>query len=329
MSITATLSTRPLSTSADATAIDIDTLSFSYGEQVALDTLSLRVAVGAVFGLLGPNGSGKSTLLSLLTERRRPQSGTIRLLGEPLTARLRARMGVVFQEPSLDPHMTVIETMRLQARLFALPGAAATRRTAQLLDTVGLADRGSALTATLSGGMKRRLELARALIADPELLLLDEPTLALDPESKQRLWAHLREANAAGLTLLVATNDVQEAERYCGTVALLSAGKLVAQGAPSELRHGLRREAVRIEWRDGAVPDDGLLEALPGAGQIRRAGQVAHVTVDAAAPFLARLFERAGERIHAVRIEESTLEDVYFQLVGRAISQPSPHEPPA
>ena len=298
-------------------------LVYSYGDRRALDGLSLSVPAGAIFGLLGPNGCGKSTLLSMLIGRRTPEAGDIRLLGEPLAARLRERIGIVFQEPSLDPTMTVRETMHLQGRMFGIARAATTERAARLLERMGLSDRAASMTETLSGGMKRRLELARALLTDPALVLLDEPTLALDLESRQNLWQHLLEANAAGATLLLATNDVYEAERYCHTVALMDQGRVVAQGTPGELKRGLRRDAVRVDWKTDPAAEVSLVQTWPGVGDVRLAGRTTHVTVDAASPFLARLFADAGDRVHSVTIEESTLEDVYFQLVGKAIAGPS------
>ena len=312
----------PSAPSADAlagAAVHLHHVSFSYADRVALEALSLDVPAGSIFGLLGPNGSGKSTLLSLLIGRRRASHGELAILGQPLSPGLRARIGIVFQEPSLDASMTVLETLHLQGRMFGLPRAETSRRAAELLDRLGLADRARAMTPTLSGGMKRRLELARALITKPELILLDEPTLALDPDSRQRLWQHLLEANGAGATLLLATNDVHEAERYCQLVALLDTGRLVAEGAPAELKRGLRRDAVRIEWRAEPGPEVAAMSAWPGVGHVREAGRVTHVTVDEASPFLAQLFQSAGHAVAGVRIEESTLEDVYFQLVGREI----------
>ncbi|MHB8375671.1 MAG: ABC transporter ATP-binding protein [Dehalococcoidia bacterium] len=301
-------------------AIEVRDLVYRYGERRALDGLSLAVPAGSIFGLLGPNGSGKSTLLSIVIGRRIAESGEVTVLGERLSNRQRARIGMVFQEPSLDPQMTVGETMDLQARMFGLGRGVAEAQTRALLDRVSLADRAGAFTSTLSGGMKRRLEVARALLSGPELVLLDEPTLALDPDSRLRLWEHLLEANAEGRTMLLATNDVYEAERYCGTVALLDEGKLVAQGRPEDLKRELRHESVRIEWAGDPAEEIAMMEAWPGVGHVRLAGQTTHVTVDEASPFLARLFQQTEDRVRSVRIEATTLEDVYFQLVGRGIA---------
>jgi ABC-type multidrug transport system ATPase subunit len=312
----------PPGAGAVSAAVEARDLVYAYGDRRALDGLSLSVPAGSIYGLLGPNGCGKSTFLSILIGRRKPDSGDLRILGEPLSPHLRARMGVVFQEPSLDATMTVRETMHLQGRMFGLGRSVISERTDRLLERVDLSSRASSMTATLSGGMKRRLELARALITEPELLLLDEPTLALDLDARQNLWRDLVEANGGGGTLLLATNDVYEAERYCHTVTLLDEGRVVAHGTPAELKRGLRNDAVRVEWKDDPAVEATAIEAWPGVGSVRVAGRITHVTVDDASPFLTRLFAEAGARVHGVKIEESTLEDVYFQLVGKAISVP-------
>ncbi|HEX5479919.1 MAG TPA: ABC transporter ATP-binding protein [Dehalococcoidia bacterium] len=321
MNIVTAPGTAPSVASLTATpAIEASDLVYHYGERLALDSLSLTIPRGRIFGLLGPNGSGKSTLLSILVGRRIAEAGAVRILGEPLSHALRRRVGVVFQEPSLDAVMTVAETMDLQARMFGLKRRDADAATRVLLERVSLADRMSSPTASLSGGMKRRLELARALLTGPEVLLLDEPTLALDPDSRLRLWEHLLEANAEGRTLLLATNDVHEAERYCDEVALIDHGHPVAQGTPADLKRELRDESVRIDWDSDPTAEAAIIETWPGVGHVRIAGQTTHVTVDDASPFLARLFQQSGDRVRGVRIEHSTLEDVYFQLVGRGIT---------
>ena len=327
MNIVTAPGTAPSAPPATATpAIEARDLVYRYGERLALDSLSLAIPRGRIFGLLGPNGSGKSTLLSILIGRRVAESGSVCILGEPLSNALRRRVGVVFQEPSLDAVMTVAETMDLQARMFGLSRHDAAVATRVLLERVSLADRVSSPTASLSGGMKRRLELARALLTGPEVLLLDEPTLALDPDSRLRLWEHLLEANAEGRTLLLATNDVHEAERYCDEVALIDHGRPVAQGTPAALKRDLRDEAVRIDWKTDPAADAAAIETWPGIGHVRVSGHTTHVTVDDASAFLARLFQHSGDRVHGVRIEQSTLEDVYFQLVGRGIA-PATAEP--
>jgi ABC-2 type transport system ATP-binding protein len=312
----------PIAAAPRAVAIDVRGVSFAYGERLALDDVSLAVERGTIAGILGPNGSGKSTLLSLLIGRRRVASGEVLVLGEPVSPALRARMAMIFQEPSLDPLMTVSETMHLHGRLFGNSRPHLRGKVDELLGRFGLADRAAAATATLSGGLRRRLELARALLSEPEVLLLDEPSLALDPDSRRTLWQHLLEANAAGATLLLATNDVHEAERYCQTVSFFAHGRVVAEGAPNDLRRGLRRDAVQIDWKSDASAEMPAIDGWAGVGGSRTEGRSAHVTVDNASEFLGRLFREFGASIHNVRIEESTLEDAYFQLAGTGIAQP-------
>ena len=309
-------------------AIEVRDLVVSYGERRALDGVSLSVPRRAVIGLLGPNGSGKSTLLSVVAGLRPPQEGEACLFGEPLTTAGRRRVGVVFQETCLDPLMTLHETLWLHGRLFGLGGRELGRRIEELLERFGLAERARDAVRTLSGGLRRRLELARALLPSPQVLLLDEPTTGLDPDSRRALWEHLRAARGEGLALLLATNDVAEAERECDTVAFLHQGHLVAQGRPAELKGGLKHDSVRVECKDGrATPLSDIVAGWPGVGRVTCAGAVLHVTVDDASSFVPRLFQADADGIRAIRIETSTLEDAYFQVAGSPLSGTAGGEP--
>jgi ABC-2 type transport system ATP-binding protein len=304
----------------DSPAARTDGVSFAYGERQALDGLTLAVPAGSVFGLLGPNGSGKSTLLSLLAGLREPASGEVRVLGEAPSPALRARIGLLFQETSLDRLMTARETLWLHGRLYGLGGGSLRERIDSALDEVGLAERADSLVATLSGGMKRRLELARVLLPAPRLILLDEPTTGLDPDAEAAIWSRLRAANSEGATVVVATNKVREAEANCDRVAFLHRGRLAARGTPAELKAALRRDAVWVEWPEfpPALADE--IAAWEGVGRLTWSPPVLHATVDAASVFVPRLFGTAGDGIRAVRIRESTLEDAYFDIVGAALS---------
>jgi ABC-2 type transport system ATP-binding protein len=300
-------------------AVEAENLAFAYADRPALDSLSLRAPAGSVFGLLGPNGSGKSTLLSLLAGLRTPAAGSILVLGEPPSASLRSRIGFLFQATSLDPLMTVWETLSLHGRLYAMHGGMLSERIDRVLRTIELTDRAGHLVRTLSGGMKRRLELGRALLPSPDLLLLDEPTTGLDPDSQQTLWEHLLDINRAGVTILVATNNVREADARCDEVAFIHRGRIVAQGSPGELKAGLKRDGI---WVEGDF-DDALIQQVsgwPDVGKLTWAPPVLHATVDSAATFVPRLFQTAGERITSVRLREATLEDTYFDIVGTRLS---------
>ena len=314
----------PPATRAAASVRDVsfafDHPSTGSGRAVALDGLTLEVPAGSVFGLLGPNGSGKSTLLSLLAGLRAPASGEVRVLGEAPSAALRARTGILFQETCLDPLMTARETLWLSGRLFGLGGGNLRRRIDSLLAAVGLSDRVNALTSTLSGGMKRRLELARVLLPSPELVLLDEPTTGLDPDAEAALWERLLAANRDGATIVLATNRVGEADARCDRVAFLHRGRLVAQGTPSELKAGLRRDAVWVEWPGLTQRAADEIAGWEDVGALTWSAPTLHATVDAASAFVPRLFTLAGDGIRSVRVRESTLEDAYFDIVGAALT---------
>ncbi len=227
---------------------------------------------------------------------------------------------MLFQDTSLDPLMTARETLWLHGRLYGLGGRALHERIDLLLDSVGLSGRAGSFVSTLSGGMKRRLELARVLLPAPDLILLDEPSTGLDPDAEAALWTDLRRANEDGATIVLATNKVREADRHCHRVAFLHRGRLAALGAPTELKAGLKRDAVWVEWPDFSPPLADDIAAWPGVGKLTWSRPTLHATVDSASTFVPRLFQIAGDGIRGVRIRESTLEDAYFDIVGSAIS---------
>jgi ABC-2 type transport system ATP-binding protein len=287
-----------------------------YGERVALDGFSLDVPAGSIFGILGPNGSGKSTFLALVAGAEQPPEGSLRILGEAPSTRLRARIGTVFQENASDPLMSPGEYLHFAARLFGVPGTEARQRAATLLERFGLADRAREPVGTLSGGMRRRLEAARALLHRPELLLLDEPTTGVDPEERRLLWETIREVRG-GATVVVATNDLHEADAVCERVAFVQAGRVVAVGSPTELKRNLRRQTVRVELAAGREDAAGRIAEVAGRDTVTQADGELLVTTDDAAALAPKLFAAAGDAIRGLRIEEASLEDAYFQYVKR------------
>src|SRR3990170_4092825 len=190
--------------------------------------------------------------------------------------------------------MTARETLWLHGRLYGLGGRALHERIAALLESAGLAERARSPVSTLSGGMKRRLELARVLLPSPELILLDEPTTGLDPDAEAALWARLLEANRAGATVVLATNKVNEAEKHCDRVAFIHRGRLAAEGSPAELKAGLKRDAVWVEWPDFTPALAEEIGAWEGVGRLTWAHPTLHATVDAASAFVPRLFQAAA-----------------------------------
>jgi ABC-2 type transport system ATP-binding protein len=308
-----------VATSRNHIAVDLRDVTYLHPGDRGVRQISLTLAGGSVLALLGPNGSGKSTILDLVAGFLEPQHGDVLMLGQRISPSLRRRIGVLFQASSLDPLMTVGETLWLHGRLFGMPTARLRRRIDELLTLTDLQERRDDETETLSGGLKRRLELARCVLHEPDLLLLDEPSLGLDPDAKAALWSMLNAINATGAALLLATNDVAEAERYGQHVAFIERGRVIAQGTPDQLKHDLRRDSVRVEWPAAPPNIAQLIEGWDGVGRVTGQPSDLHITVDAASTFVPALFQSAHGAILGIRIHESTLEDAYFQCVGRPL----------
>jgi ABC-2 type transport system ATP-binding protein len=219
--------------------IRVQNLVKTFGSVKAVDGISFDVRAGEIFAFLGPNGAGKTTTIQMLTTLLRPTSGTMTLDGlDPVTKQLdvRRRFGIVFQDPSLDGDLTAAENMELHGVLYHVPRRARVERTERLLRLFELWDRRHARVKEFSGGMKRRLEIARGLLHTPKILFLDEPTLGLDPQSRNQLWAHVRHLNETeGVTVFLTTHYMDEAERVAHRLAIIDHGRIVAQGSPEEL----------------------------------------------------------------------------------------------
>lgn len=285
--------------------------------------IDLEIRSGRWLTLLGPNGAGKSTILRLISGQVAAESGEVLVFGEPPSDAARRRVGVVFQEATTDDLMTVGETLELHARLFGLSRSERAARIGALLEELGIADRAGDRCGTLSGGLRRRLDLARALVHDPKLLLLDEPTLALDPSSAEAIWERLRGLRDGGCAIVVGSNDTAEAEANSDEVVFVDEGAIVGRGAPSELTAALRSDSVELDWPGCGAAEVAALERLEGVGAVRSAPPVLHLTVDGAASFVPVLFQRWGDRIGGIRIRESSLRDAWFQIVGRPLDDGS------
>jgi len=219
--------------------IRVENLTKTFGEVKAVDGVSFHVRPGEIFAFLGPNGAGKTTTIQMLTTLLRPTTGTMTLDGlDPVTRQLevRRRFGIVFQDPSLDGDLTAYENMDLHGVLYHVPRRTRVERIEALMKLFELWDRRASLVKTFSGGMKRRLEIARGLLHTPKILFLDEPTLGLDPQSRNQLWTHVRYLNETeGVTVFLTTHYMDEAERVAHRVAIIDHGRVVAQGTPQEL----------------------------------------------------------------------------------------------
>ena len=287
----------------------------SYGALEVVSGLDLEVAPGECFGLLGPNGAGKTTTLRLCLGLTHPDAGEIELLGEPVPTRAREarqRIGVVPQFDNLDPDFTVAENLLVYGRYFAMPASDVRAKVPGLLEFAGLAGREDARINTLSGGMKRRLTLARALINDPQLIFMDEPTTGLDPQARHLIWERLRRLTQEGKTLVLTTHFMEEAERLCHRLAIMDRGRLIAAGTPRELI------AAHIEPQVVEVHGNGyeawMERARSLAPRVERAGDTVFVYAADVAPVLRDLRERP-ELIYLHR--PASLEDVFLKLTGR------------
>jgi linearmycin/streptolysin S transport system ATP-binding protein len=314
----------------DEPLIRVDDLRVCYGGRAALDGVSFAVGAGEVVGLLGPNGAGKTTTLSVLATLRRPTSGTATVAGHAVdrhAAQARRALGLVPQSVALYPTLSARENLRFFARLLGLPRQAASDALARGLDLAGLTERADDIVATFSGGMQRRLNLACALLHAPRVLLLDEPTVGVDPQSRERVFSAVRAQAAAGTAVLYSTHYMEEAERLCDRVVLIDRGRVVAAGTPAELvRQGARslrlavvtRRALTAGWLDGIAAAQ-LLRADETVGTLARRGDVAAVAIDDLAT-ATRVLERAaslGGDVMEFHLYQPSLQDVFIELTGR------------
>lgn len=277
--------------------IQIAGLTKVFRERVAVDNLNLQIEAGETFGLLGPNGAGKTTTIRILTMLTKPTSGTATINGWSLGVheqQIKSVIGIVPQHLNLDMDLTAVENLELHGRLHRLPPENRRKRIEELLEYVELADRRNEIVSTFSGGMKRRLMIARALMHNPQVLFLDEPTVGLDPQVRRRLWDLIRRLNNEGMTVLLTTHYIEEAENLCKQVAILEKGRLIALDSPGALCCRLGEYAV--EW----VENEGVRTQF-------------FTSRKSAAEF-------ASELASETTIRRTNLEDVFVELTGRKVT---------
>jgi len=292
-----------------------------FGALTAVNGLDLELTRGTCLALLGPNGAGKTTTIEMLEGLTRPDAGTIEILGRSWTtdaAEIRERIGVQLQETRLQEKVSVFETLRL-FRTFYREG----RDLREVLEVVGLVDKQDARVETLSGGQHQRLSLACALVSNPELLFLDEPTTGLDPQARRRVWEIVESFKATGGTVLLTTHYMEEAERLADDVVIVDAGKVIAHGSPASVIGSLHAESiVELFPRDGkgSLLEDAALLALPGVGEVRREGAAFTLVVtDTQASVGALLvhLDEVGVELESLKTHSPTLEDVFVALTGK------------
>lgn len=308
------------------TAVRAAGLRLRYGQRTALDGVSFEVAAGEVVGLLGPNGAGKTTTLSVLATLRRPDAGDAEIAGVSVcrdAARVRRLLGFVPQSLALYPTLTALENLRCFAGILGLAGRTARDAAMRALDVVGLSERATDVVATFSGGMQRRLNLACALLHRPAVLLLDEPTVGVDPQSLERILETVRDQARSGTAVLYSTHHMDEAERLCDHVVLIDHGRVVAAGTPAELTRSADG-GVRLVLVTREPLPDGWLAAVEGARTLSAAplaserGRRHEIAIDAL-PLAARVLERAAAEtdVLELHVQRPDLQDVFLHLTGR------------
>ncbi|HII38833.1 TPA: ATP-binding cassette domain-containing protein, partial [Candidatus Micrarchaeota archaeon] len=251
--------------------IQVDALSKKFGSFTAVDGVSFEVRQGEVFGLLGPNGAGKTTLISMLVALKKPSSGRALVNGFDVATQadeVRNSIGIVFQDPSLDEELTARENLELHVVMYGMPSSARAARIAEVARIVGLEDRLDSVVKTFSGGMRRRLEIARSLLHYHKILFLDEPTLGLDPQTRKHVWDYVRRLKKEhGMTIVLTTHYLDEADSLCDRIAIVDGGKVVALGSPDALKNKLGGDVIEVESSDGAC----LAESLAKQEWVRQA----------------------------------------------------------
>jgi len=296
-------------------------------EVVALDGISLEIRAGEVFGLLGPNGAGKSTTIGILTTRTEPTAGRA-FIGDydvwKQQVEAKRLIGVVPQRPNLDFALTAREVLLFHGAYFAQSGKERARRTDELLERFKLVDRADHMVRTFSGGMMQRLSIARAMMHDPEVLFLDEPSAGLDPQTRLLLWELIRDYNRQGKTIVLTTHYMDEADALCERLAIIDHGKIIASGAPGELKSSIPGGYL-LRVRFNRAPDELLaqIRELPGVTEVRSSDHIAaDIYADRGGPLISPIVnaaQAAGAEVHDVHIDEPSLETLFLHHTGRSL----------
>ena len=300
--------------------IQVQGLVKKFGELTAVDGITFEVEEGEFFGFLGPNGAGKSTTINILSTLLKPTSGSARLAGFDVVMepnQVRRAIGMVFQDPSLDDRLTAEENLVFHSMLYDVPRRERMERIARVLEMVGLTDRRKSIVRTFSGGMKRRLEIARGLMHYPKVLFLDEPTAGLDPQTRRAIWDHIRKLREEiGITVFMTTHYLDEAEN-CGRIAIIDHGKIQALDSPANLKRRVGGDVIIVSG------DDQLMQDLSNRYNVgvQQVDGGYHFQVASGAEFVPRVVMDFKERVKSIQVKQPSLDDVFLQLTGRAIRE--------
>jgi ABC-2 type transport system ATP-binding protein len=302
-------------------AVEVDSLAKRYGEVQAVKNVSFTIAAGEVFAFLGPNGAGKTTTVSMLCTLAKPSSGRARVAGFDIARQpkgVRRRIGLVFQEQTLDDRLTAEQNLRFHAVLYHVPADQVEQRIARVLRLVALEDRRRDLVSTFSGGMARRLEIARSMLHTPKVLFLDEPTVGLDPQTRALVWEDvMRMRQQEQVTIFLTTHYMDEAE-YADRIAIIDYGSLVATGTPDELKREIGADTVELATADNSLAASRLARA---GFRVQSGEDGLIVFAEDGEAVVPRLIEQVGVRVRSVHVHRPTLDDVFLHYTGRQIRE--------
>jgi ABC-2 type transport system ATP-binding protein len=309
-------------------AITVENLTRQFEDLTAVDAVSFTVDRGELFALLGPNGAGKTTIINMLITLLPPTSGDARVAGFDVTREkdeVRRHIGIVFQEPALDKDLTGRENLDFHGMMYGLSRPERDRRIAEVLGLVELSERADVLVQNYSGGMKRRLEIARGLIHHPSVLFLDEPTLGLDAQTRRRIWDYIRRMNREeGVTIILTTHYMEEADYLAGRVAIIDRGRIVAMGSPSVLKDVLGGDVITLELDGDTAAFLPIITDIPWVKGAKEHNGEVSVTADSGerrVPELVSLANAHGIPVKSVLLRKPSLEDVFIHFTGRTIRE--------
>jgi ABC-2 type transport system ATP-binding protein len=311
-------------------AIEISQLSKKFDKLTAVDQVDLTIEKGELFGLLGPNGAGKTTMISMLCTILSPSSGTAKVWGHDIVKSqdsVRKSIGIVFQDQSLDDNLTGTENLQFHGRLYKVPKKTMNQRMKELLDLMELLDRADDLVKTYSGGMRRRLEIARGLLHHPKVLFLDEPTLGLDPQTRRHIWEYIQKLNESeGVTMLLTTHYMEEADYLCDRIAIIDYGKIVALNSPSKLKETLGGDVITLSTssKDENLKADLLkIENVKTVDFVKDAIRLTSSKGETVIPSAMNVAREHGVDVKSVSLHAPTLEDVFIKYTGRRLRDDS------
>lgn len=312
----------------DVNPITVENLTKKFDGVTAVDSINFEVNKGEIFGLLGPNGAGKTTAIKILVTLMKPTSGKARVAGYDVVKNshlVRKNLGIVFQEPTLDVELTARENLDFHARLYSIDREKREERIEEVLELVELSDRADEIVKNFSGGMQRRLEIARGLIHFPTVLFLDEPTLGLDVQTRRRIWEYMGEmSKREGITTILTTHYIEEAEKLCDRVAVVDVGKIIAIDTPENLKKTIGGDIISLRVEEGIDKLKEKLSEMEGLENIESIDGGIELNMergDERIPEIISISQSTGVKIGSVSMRKPTLEDVFIKLTGRKIRE--------